>query len=104
MTVRRPDVILKVEEGGWVGPCSSCCSGTRDSSRNPGPHSLNCDYWVGSLEVSVRDVGASAVFVCLSTRFSLVSPLGGDPFLCGICGASEISARPFVAGKPGFLC
>ena len=31
---------LLVEEGGWVGVSSSCCFGTRDTSRKPGPHSM----------------------------------------------------------------
>ena len=84
MDVRCPDVCLTVEEGGWVGVCTSCCSGTRDPSRNPGPHSLKCDDWVGSMEVSVGDVGEAAICLRLSPRFSLVAPLGGDPFLCGI--------------------
>ena len=86
-----------------MGVCRSCCSGTRDRSSNPGPHCLKCDDWVGSLEVSVGDVGAAAVCVRLYPCFSLVVPLGGDPFLCGICGACEIFAWPFVAGEPGFL-
>ena len=102
MAVRRPYVFLTVEEGAWVEVCSSCFSGTMNSSRNPGPHSLKFDDWVGSLEVFVGDVGEAAVCVRLSPRFYLVSPLGGDPFLCGICEASEISAGPFVAGEPGF--
>ena len=47
-------------------------------------------------------VGAAAVCIRLSPCFYLDAPSVGDPFLCGICGASEISAGPFVAGEPGF--
>ena len=80
MNVRRRYVRPTVEEGGWVGVCSSCCSGTRDPSRNPGTHIIKFDDWVGSLEVSVGDAGAAAVCVRLSPCFSLVAPLGSDPF------------------------
>ena len=65
MAVCCPDVPPMVEEGGWVGVCSSCCYGTRYPSRNPGPQSLKCDDRFRSLEVSVRDVGAAAVCVRL---------------------------------------
>ena len=87
MTVRHPDVRLTLEEGGYVGACSfSCRSGTRDTSRKPGPHSLKCDDWVGSLEVSAGGVGAAIVCVRLSPRFSLVAPSVRDPFYVGFVG------------------
>ena len=103
MTVRHPDVRLTLEEGGYVGACSfSCRSGTRDTSRKPGPHSLKYDDWVGSLEVSFGDVGTAAVCARLYPCFSLIAPSVGDPFVCGICGASDIPDGLFVAGEPGF--
>ena len=40
MAVYCTEFCFLVEEGGWVGVVSSCCSGTRDTSRKPGPHSL----------------------------------------------------------------
>ena len=90
-------------EGAWVRVASSCCSGTRDTSRKPGPHSLQCDDWVRSLEVSFWDVGSDVVCVRLSPCCPCISPAVSDPFMCKIFWDSESFAWPFVVGTPVFL-
>ena len=63
---------------------------------------MQCDDWVGSLEVYVWDVGAAVVCVRLYPCFSVVSPTVRDTLVCGIFWGSERFAWPFVVGEPGF--